>query len=77
MVNSVLSLIPNKSLFSNLLENKEAIRVAGNIDRLTTELFNLIAKGYVSIEKEADPNEGDDYRITITDFGKKNLERSK
>ena len=77
MGNTILGLIPNGSLFSNLLENKQAMSVAGNIDQLTIELFNLIAKGYVTIDKETDPSEGDDYRITLTEFGKRNLELSK
>ena len=77
MVSAILKLIPDGSLVSNLLENKQAVNAAGNIDQLTIELFNLIAKGYVSIDKETDFSEGDDYRINLTEFGKRNLELSK
>ena len=74
MGNAILKLIPDGSLFSNLLENKQAMIAAGNVDQLTIELFNLIAKGYVSIDKETDLSEGDDYKIKLTEFGKRNLE---
>ena len=77
MVSAILKLIPDGSLVSNLLENKQAVNAAGNIDQLTIELFNFIAKGYVSIDKETDFSEGDDYRIKLTEFGKRNLELSK
>ena len=77
MGNAILKLIPDGSLFSNLLENKQALNIAGNIDQLTIEIFNLIAKGYVIIDKETDLSEGDDYRIKLTEFGKRNLELSR
>ena len=77
MGNAILKLIPDGSLFSKLLENKQAMNAAGSIDQLTIDLFNLIAKGYVSIDKETDLSEGDDYRIKLTEFGKRNLELSK
>lgn len=76
MGNAILKLIPDGSLFSNLLENKQVLNAAGNVDQLTIELFNLIAKGYVIIHKETDLIEGDDYRIKLTEFGKRNLELS-
>ena len=77
MVSAILKLIPDGSLVSYLLENKQAVNAAGNIDQLTIEIFNLIAKGYVIIDKETDLSEGDDYRIKLTEFGKRNLELSK
>ena len=74
MGNGILKLIQDGTLFSNLLENKKVLNAVGNIDQLTIELFNLSAKGYVSFEKESNLSEGDDYRIKLTDFGKRNLE---
>lgn len=74
MGNEILKLISDDTLFSNLLENKQVLNVVGSIDQLTIELFNLNAKGYVSFEKETNLSEGDDYRIKLTDFGKRNLE---
>lgn len=77
MSETILKLIPDGSLVSSLLENKNAINAAGDVDQLTIELFILIAKNYVIITKESDPSEGDDYRIKITEFGKQNLRLKK
>ena len=77
MVESILSVIPDKSLYSNLLNDPEAIRRAGNLDKLTVEIFNLAAKGFLEMKIESDPSEGDDYRLEITAMGKKNIEMNK
>ena len=52
------------------LENKEMLDEFGGTDPFIAGILKLIAKGFLNLIHEYDEDEGDDFKIELTEAGK-------
>ena len=56
--------------YSDLLNHKPLVERYGDVNRLAGEIHKLIALQMIVTEKTYSPEEGDDFRLTLTKRGK-------
>lgn len=76
-MDSLLRIVTKDTRYSQIVENEKVISDYGNVESISTEIFNLMAKGYLKIDTIHDDEEGDDFILNVTQLGKSKIERSK
>lgn len=72
----ILKYISNDSiLYSSILCNQGLKDAIGDIDNITANVHKLIAEGIISSKIKISPQEGEDFELSLTDFGKMVLKR--
>ena len=67
ILNSINS---GESKYSSLLIDNKVLEKLGGVDNLISEIDSLVAKGYLTIERVYDIEEGDDFIFKISKIGK-------